>query len=382
MNDIGAIEAEFGDLSAWREAPDFWLSKPANAMPFIEGLPAAAVRTIGQSAGGRDIIAIEYGDKEPLETTTDNLQSALAAKIAPADPTEIFPDCFYGAERRRKPVVVLQGAIHGGEVTGTVASLNLCQIIETGKDVRGKSWPKLQELARETRLCIIPWMNPDGTCRWPLAHSSGLPGAVSQCFTQGITKDGVKYRYPQVKKIFPIPVEEMAFVGTYYNDAGVNLQYDFCRPQRQPETVAWMEYYLDERPDGIVVWHCNAGSLMGSSPYYLPPGHQFEETRLAGAVRARLLREGFKHPIAGRLSWAALPGMGKPFLEQISATYHVCGGLPMLCELPNGGKEWYCSCDDMLDLGLFVIEEILAFAHSDGLRPYEFWEKVKKKTKA
>lgn len=377
MNDISVIMKEFGELEEWRTAPDFWVSIPNKAMPFIESLKEATVKTIGTSAGGRNIIAVEYGEKEPLDATCDNLNSCLASKLVPPDPTQIFPDAFFGSKRRRRPVLVLQGAIHGGELTGTVASLNLCHIIETGTDLRGKEWPKLREMARDARICIIPWLNIDGSSRIPYETFSGMPSAASGRMSQGVAKDGTSYTYPACKRVFPIPPEDTAFMGTYYNDAGVNLQYDFTTVERQPETTAWMRYYLDEKPDGVLVWHCNAGSLIGPAEYYLPPGHQFEQTRLAGAVRGRLKREGYGHPI-GRLSWAGLPGMGKPFVEQSTALYHVCGALPVMCELPNGAKEWTMSNDDMLDIGLIVIEEVLLYAHTDGLRPYETWEKVKK----
>ena len=379
MNDLTLIEKEFGSLDRWRQGPEFWVSTPARGLALLPKLPGATVRTIGRSAGGRDLLALEYGEREPLDHTMDNLQSALASNYVPPDPTDIYPAAFYGKRRRRRPVLALQGAIHGDELTGTVASFNLCHVLETGHDLRGKAWPRLRELARATRLLFIPWLNRDGAERSPVVHHSGLPADLGQVLVQGVKQDGTKLRYPAVKSLFPIPVAEMAYLGTYYNDAGVNLQYDFCRPHRQPETVAWMEYYLAERPDAVLIWHCNAGSLIGPPCYYLPPGCQFTETRLAGAVRARLQREGFRAPQAGRLSWADLPGMGKPYLEQMSATYHVCGGLPIMCELPSGCQEWFCSCDDMLDIGLLVLEEVLAFAHSDGLRPYEFWEKARAK---
>lgn len=379
MNDLSVITREFGDLSQWEKGPDFWLAHPREVVPFTKTLKEGVTRVIGRSAGGREVIAVEYGEKEPLDATTDNLHSCLASNLVPPDPTAIFPPAFFGSKRRRKPVVVLQGAVHGSEYTGTVASMNLCRIIETGCDVRGKAWPKLRELARGARICIIPWVNVDGASRTPWATHCNMPSEAAGAITQGVAKDGKKYKYPAMKAIFPIPPEKTAFMGTYYNDAGVNLQYDFCLPERQPETVAWMKYYLAEKPDGVVCWHCNAGSLIGPPGYYMPPGYQIEESRLAGAVRARLMREGYP---AGRLSWAGLPGMGKPDIDQITAAFFVCGALSVLCELPSGCKEWYMSHDDMLDIGLIVIDEILLYAHSDGLRPYESWEKVKKQFNA
>jgi hypothetical protein len=377
MNSGENLQALFGDLSPWRDAPPFYPAHPSLGLPFIKTLKNATVRTIGRSAGGRDILAIEYGQKEPVNAGTDNLQSALASGLVPPDPTAIFPKSFYGAARRTKPVVVLQGAIHGGEITGSAASLNLCAILETGCDLRGRPWPELQAMAKGVRLCIVPWLNIDGAARSPVMHDSGLPIAIGGPMTGGIKKDGTPLHYPAFKDIFPIPAADMAFMGTYFNDAGVNLQYDFCLPRRQPETTAWMDYYLSERPDGVVIWHCNGGSLIGPPGYYLPPGHQLEEARIAGGVHARLLREGYDHPVAGRISWASLPGMGKPFIEQSTAVYHACGAMPVMCELPSGSKEYFCSLDDLLTIGLLTIEEILRYAHNEGLRPYEYWKKVR-----
>lgn len=375
MNNVQLIVDEFGDLTPWTKCPPFWLAKRDMGQPFIDSLKQATVKTIGKSAGGREIVALEYGEKESLDATSDNLHSSLAAKIVPPDPTDIYPKSFYGSKRRRKPVVVLQGGIHGGELTGTVASLNLCRVIETGKDVRGKAWPKLAELARQTRISIIPWLNPDATDRWPIPNTAGCPAELYGRCTQGVAKDGKKYSYPAVKNVFPIPPDQTAFMGCYYNDAGVNLQYDIFTVHRQPETTAWMEYYLQEKPDGVMIFHCNAGSMIGPPSHYLPIGHQITESRLAGAVRNRLIKENLPN---GRVSWAGLPGMGKPFIEQMTATYMVCGALPIMVELTCGCKEYFVSLDQMLDIGLITIEELLLFAHTDGLRPYELWEKVKK----
>ncbi|MFO7535290.1 MAG: M14 family zinc carboxypeptidase [Kiritimatiellia bacterium] len=377
MNPADDLQTLFGDLSPWREAPAFWPAHPRQGIPFLKSLKEAVVRSIGRSAGGLDILAVEYGTKDPLDTGTDNLQSALAAGLEKPDPTAIFPESFYGSARRTRPVLVLQGAIHGDEITGTAASLNLCHIIETGNDLRGRPWPDLRDMARAVRLCIVPWLNIDGAARSPVAHHSNMPASLSASLVGGVKNDGTVLRYPAFKNNFPIPPADMAFMGTYFNDAGVNLQYDFCLPRRQPETTAWMDYYLGERPDGVVIWHCNAGSLIGPPGFYLPPGHQIEEARIGGAVHARLLREGYDHPIAGRMSWASLPGMGKPFIEQSTAVYHACGALPVMCELPTGGNGCDASCDDLLTIGLLTIEEILRYAHNEGLRPYEYWKKVR-----
>ncbi|MEI6422848.1 MAG: M14 family zinc carboxypeptidase [Lentisphaerota bacterium] len=376
MNNLSFIEKDFGDLSEYRTRLDYWPSRPEDAESLLGSLKEARIRSIGKSAGGRDIIAIEYGQKEVCEHTAGNYMSAMDGTTVPPDPTAIFPKSFFGEARRKKPVIVLQGAIHGSEITGTVASLNLCKIIETGSDLRGKEWPSLRKLARETRICIIPWLNPDGNSRWLITNPEGkgkpVPNDLAMAMTHGAAKDGSKYRYPIHKHIFPIPPEKTAFMGAYFNDAGVNLQYDFTSPRRQPETEAWMDYYLDERPDAVLNFHCNAGSLVVSSG--VTRGHLTEVSRLAGAIRSRLLKENLLPAKMGRLSWEGLDC--KPVLTQNEAIFYVCGATPVLIELPIGMDIWPATCSEMLDIGLITIEESLEYAHHDGMRPYEFFEKI------
>lgn len=374
MNDLSIIEAEFGDLSRYQQCPDFWVAVPQHADRLFARLKQTQVHVIGHSAGGREILALEYGEKQATGATTDNLHSAMAAKVAPVDLSDLYPPAFFGQRRRPQPVLLLQGGIHGGELTGTVASLNLCHIIEYGVDLRGQEWPRLAELARQTRIAIIPWLNPDGVARWPLHNPTQCPAPLFSRCTQGVARDGTKYAYPAVKSIFPIPPEQTAYMGTYYNDAGVNLQYDFCSVQRQPETIAWMEYYLAERPDGALIFHCDGGSIISLLPYFAPKAYQLTLARLGGAVRNRLLAEG--HPI-GRISWAGVPNFARPYIDQINAAYLLCGCLPALVELPAGSSNAPYTCDQLLDIGLLTIEETLNFAHSEGLRPLESWEKVR-----
>jgi len=375
MDDLTFITERFGDLSRWQACPPYWTAKPDAGRRFMDTLREASIHAIGRSAGGREVWAIEYGAREPLTVTSNSLHSSLAGEGGGPDPTRIFPESFYGQGRRRRPVLAIQGAIHGGELAGTVAALNLCRVIETGRDLRDRAWPRLQELARDARILILPWLNADGAARWPIPNTSGIPAELLGLCLHGVWRDGRPCRYGEHQRCYPLPLDQLAFLGCYFNAAGFNLQYDFGLPQRQPETLAWMEYFLAERPDGVLVCHSNAGSMMGPPEYYLPLGHQHELSRLAGAVRLRLMREGFA---TGRLSWAGLPGMGRPLFDQSTAVYHVCGALPMLCEFPHGGEDAPFTCEQMLDIGLLTLEEILFYAHHDGLRPYEWWDKVKK----
>lgn len=377
LDDLSIIEAEFGDLGAYRTAPEFWITHPDRGLPFLDTLRGVTVHTIGKSAGGLDIVAVECGRKEALDITCDNLQSCLDSGLrggnrGDRDEVRIYPPAFFGSKRRRRPVLALQGAIHGGELSGTAASFNLLQVIETGADLRGKPWPTLRELACRTRILFIPWLNPDGTARWPLRSAGNIPSGLGQRLTQGIGKDGgTSYTYPSSKAVFPIPPEKTAYMGSYYNDNGVNLQYDVFGVEREPETQAWMRYYRAERPDAVINFHCDSGSMF-HTPAAVPEGYRALALRIGAVTQQRLVREGFRNLA---YSWIGMPET-VPVINQNSAIWHVCGALPLLCEMPAGISAQPMSEDQIVDIGLLAIEEVLFFAHTQGLRPYENWEKM------
>ena len=358
----------FGDLTPYEGCPEFWLPLPGLAEKFLASLGKWERRSLGNSAGGREIFALEHGEVEELPgKTSTSLHSSLACEVVKGTAMEIFPESFYGEGLRKRPVVIVQCGIHGGENTGTVAALNLCAVVETGCDLRGKPWPRLAELALQSRLVIVPWLNPDGAARWLVPNPVEAPGDLLVANTHGLNPDGSTGSYRGQKAFFPLDPARVGSLGSYYNDNGVNLQYDVFQEAPQSETRAWMQYYREVRPDAVVNFHCDSGSIMGCPDHYLPVGFQHLFSRVAGQVMARLVAE--KLPVR-RLSWAEMPGLGKPLLDQNTAIYHVSGALPLLVELPGGGKGSPWTLDTMLDCGLITLEEILSAAQVDGLRPY------------
>lgn len=368
------LTEKYGSLEEHQACPPFWLFTPEQAAPFIQGLTQWKRRSLGTSHQGREIFALEYGEKEELEgITSSGLHSSLCAEIVPCDPTAIYPKSFYGSRLRKRPVIAFQGGIHGGEITGTIGTFNLCSVLETGRDLRGKEWPRLAELARQTRILFIPWLNPDGCARYRTPNPTNVSAELGSAQIHGISRSGQLLSYRGQKAFWPLDFTDIGHLGAYYNQAGYNLQYDVFQITPQPETRAWMQYYLDERPDAVLAFHCNNGTLIGPAEYYLPPGHQHALSRIAGAVNAACRREGYKD---NRLSWADLPGSGKPHIDQSTATYHVCGALPILIEFPAGFKGTGYTLDQIVDITLTCFEEIFAYALTEGLRPYQWRQKV------
>ena len=63
-------------------------------------------------------------------------------------------------------MLLIHAAVHGAEMEGIAATLNLVSVMETGADLKGQEWPGL-EAAGEMRLIIVPCLNPDGRARVP-----------------------------------------------------------------------------------------------------------------------------------------------------------------------------------------------------------------------
>lgn len=360
------LREKFGDISQWQNAPDWWLNGFDEVNDFISNLKGVETVEIGRSAGGRPILAACWGEKEPLETTCDSLHSAFAGGAEKLNEASLFPSAFYGKNRRKKQVMVFQGALHGTELEGTVAAINFLNLLSKGEDLRGRRWDKLREEAQEYRIVVIPFANPDGRARMPIKHFVGASQEFGQTVTMGLWKDGSLIKYPAHKYFFPLPKDEVLMPGSYFNDNYVNLQYDFCMPERQPETVALGKFYLDERPDVVIVSHSNAGSLVSPPEVYLPIPFQHQQSRIGAAVRSRLLHEGFQ---AGRLSPVQLPDMGTPNMSQCTSIYHVSGALAFVMEYPCGHPSIPMTQEQILDVGMLIFDELCHFGNRDGFRP-------------
>src|SRR5690606_3714932 len=126
--------------------------------------------------------------------------------------------------------------------------------------------------------------------RWePATQLVTASQAQVQHVTQGTLPDGTPLAWPDCKHVFPIPVGGV--LGTYYNDAGVNLNHDrFLDAERAPETDALLSFYLEQMPDATVLSHTDQGTLVGSPPPYVPVEMQHHYSRIGGAVAYELRR--------------------------------------------------------------------------------------------
>lgn len=299
--------------------PDYWITDLDHIARLAETARRAAVRELTRSAGGRPVFAFCYGEKQAFESTA-NYSSACGARDR---------SC-YAPLRGKKPVVLLLGAVHGAEVEGTAALVNLIHCLEDGQDLRGDANAPLTEAANGLRLVIVPVCNPDGRARLPYESVLGMTMAEQRYWFQGTWKDGSLCDYPRCKTVHPI-AGRCDHLGSYFNDDGVNLMHDnFFHPMAR-ETQALLDLADAERADFIIQLHGGSNSCNS----LLPTRYVTREAALA--IHDLSLRCDEQARPEG-LSFAVCPvperesGETPPSFNLASALHHVCGAVSAVFE--------------------------------------------------
>ncbi len=336
------------------EAPDFWKSDWDDVNEYLDAISVGSVREIGRSEGGHPIRAISYGEKEPVERTATYSAAAAAG----------HPESFFDPKKRQKPVLVIISSIHAAEIEGCITCLNFASAMETGADLRGRRWDALREAASDMRVVLIPLAQPDGRIRSAVRNMIG--GTVDELYYygQGVLKTGEILRWPECKRMQPIPLDKMDFLGGYYNDAGVNIQHDdFFAPQIAPETRALIDLVRDETPDCVMTLHsCGGGPYFTGPDNFIPQAYQYRQAQISAVVADRHRRDSLR-PGAGPKTG---PTGGFYFH---TALHHTSGALPLLFEYPHGLETKPFTFDEILDIGLSLFEEVMRFGVTYGFRP-------------
>ncbi len=330
------------------------------ALEFMSGLRGAETFEIGRSAGNLPIMACALGEREDLPGRTSRSLSAAISGGSPA--------AFYGRGRRKRQGFTYLGAVHGCEFEGSIAALHLLNIAATGRDLRGRPWPRLAKAARQLRLVVIPFFNMDGRQRISCCrHTVGVaPDAYSR-LALGERKDGQPLKWPDFKRQYPAPIDEYAFLGATFNDNGYNLVYDhgLAEPP-QPETMGLQKFLRNERPDCVLCGHSNTGSMVESGPLaFVPERFVRRNAHFSAVVAQRCLNEGFE---INSLSEADDRGSSYASFYQTDMIFHCCGALPVVVEFPRGNGKAE-NFDAILDIGLCVFEEMLTLGVAKGFIP-------------
>jgi hypothetical protein len=331
------------------QTPDFWVVELAEIDRHLESFEQWEVREICRSAGGYSVWACMFGPKKEIERTA-NFSAAYHSA---------YPEAFWGREVEQQCFMYVAG-VHGAEMEGPMAAVNFMHVIENGRDLRGREWPRIQEVADGLRLVVLPVLNPDGRAR--VEPRSLVGGTLDDVryWGQGRWKSGENIGYPDCKRHQPLPMAEVEFAGGYPNDDGYNLMHD-CTPGdiRTNEVRALMELALEEVPDCVV----------NSHSYQLSPGVIAYSTVLDGyAERQREMSAA----IGGALEERDL--RPRDYFERsgynlVGALHLACGALAVTFEGPHGVQENPYTHEQILDCHLSSIEGALTFGADRGFRP-------------
>jgi hypothetical protein len=356
------VNPEPGDPPGNPDIPDYYKSRLSDIETEIAGLKKGNTEIIATSPGGLPVYAIYYGEKDDLHSQA-NYNSALGARN---------PVYFAKKDTDTKPVVFFIGPVHGQEVEGIAGLVNLIHLAETGKDCRGREWPRLLEYFNQCRVIIIPCGNPDGRRRCPYDSFVGLPVATMTKYGQGTKKDGTLWGWPASKSLHPMK-GDVDILGSYYNDNGINIMHDeFFSPMAE-ETKAIFKIAMEEAPDITVSLHsCEC------QPFIFQTGHA------PGFMKKRIADFGMQ--LNQRYIDLDLPNMGegweislsdddpefppKESFNMTSALHHASGTMAITFESPHGTLDDGATHEEILDVQLVLYREMFEYIINNRL----YWE--------
>ena len=220
--------------------PDWWKVRPDEIMEICQSARRLHLETIATTPGGFPVYSLSMGQTSPHNRV--NWPSATGSK---------HPQVY--ADNHPQVIMVVAG-IHAEECEGISTAVNLISLLETGKDLRGVERPHLVELCEKYRLIILPCVNMDGRAIAP----DCLMGCTQAEYgpIQTILDDGSVLKWPDLKEYFPMPMERVRQLGTYYNSDGYNIMLD-CAPGniQTAEASAILKLADQERIDFFLNMH-------------------------------------------------------------------------------------------------------------------------------
>lgn len=202
------------EIKGLEPRPEFWKVRPAEIVALCQKVARGRSEIIAQTPGGFPVYAVFYGDfAEGVPQSNWSAGSSSSTWRS-----------YYQREGKEQTVLFCAG-IHGAEAESVAAAVNLIQMLETGKDFRGKSDSQLLELVRHYRLIIIPCLNLDGRALSP-DHLRKTSYEDFRRASQGTWADGSLIGWRGSKEYFPLPLAKVSYPGGYPNADGFNLMHD------------------------------------------------------------------------------------------------------------------------------------------------------------
>ncbi|QNK59315.1 M14 family zinc carboxypeptidase [Paenibacillus sp. PAMC21692] len=337
--------------------PAFWRTTLDELEQQINTVKKGIATIAGSSAGGRPIYQVTYGEKEDFRRQA-NYSSACGAGN---------PNYYADKSNGAKPVLYILGGVHGGELEGVAAVLNLIRVLETGEDFRGQRWDYLHRNQGRFRIILIPCANPDGRARVPVDTMVGQSYEMFRRYVQGTWKDGSLCDWPGCKSVHPIK-EHVEFLGGYFNDDGVNIVHDRFYDPMAKETKLLLRIAELEAADFSLHLHGGDNCINQIlKTAYMNRTVREGQNRFNRMVREACELRGLEYYVNETESRPEDGDRPAAFCID-SAMHHVCGGISCTYET-NMGLDYgrlRCTHDEILDHHMILFDTLFRFYDSAG----------------
>ena len=265
--------------------PDWWKVRPQEIADLCKSVKRGRAEVIAETPAGLPVYAVFYGDfSEPAPQTNWSAGSS----------SNTFKSYF--ARKPDEPQTFLFVAgVHGAEAESVCAAVNLIQMLETGKDFRGKTYPELLDLIGKYRFIIVPCANMDGRAISP-DHLRKASYEDFRRASQGTWPDGELIGWRGSKEYFPLPLDRVSYPGGYPNSEGFNIMHDAC-PGHIRTAEARGILQLCERwcVDGVLNGHsCEYGPAMIVPCILTYPAHAERGGELATKINQAFYEAGLR----------------------------------------------------------------------------------------
>ena len=223
------------------ERPSWWRVRIPEIIEDVNAVKKGKVEVLTHTPGGFPVYAVTYGEKLPQHGPV-NWPSLTGSRR---------PELYTNTKQQ---TLMFMAGIHAEEAEGVMTLSNFISLMETGVDRRGVARPHLMELAKNYRIVLLPCVNMDGRSFGPDCLMGCTPEDYGPIQTR--LKNGKYLVWPDLKEYFPLPMDQVDQLGTYYNFEGVNIQLDAAPGNIiSNEAKAILKIAHDERIDCMVNMH-------------------------------------------------------------------------------------------------------------------------------
>lgn len=335
--------------------PAFWKTRLEHVEETVRAVKKGKASILTETPGKRSVHLVTYGAADDRKGTA-NYNSAAGGRD---------PFSYARKDGTQKPVVFLLGPVHGQEIEGIAGLLNLIQVAETGRDLRGREWRELSANLARCRVLIVPSGSPDARARCPYDSWVGIDLRVHERVGMGTRPDGSNQTWPFVKQIHPMRGPQVGTLGAYWNDSQVNLMHDEWFDPMSPETRAFFRLAREEAPDFIVSLHTHASAPSIEPVAYVPWTIKQSLAELGDRVQRRYAEAGLPHRPGGPKPVEDGTKFPPPAFNLVSALHHACGGAAFVHETPCGVRTPpypKVSHEQLLDIQMLLYDELFRYA--------------------